>query len=83
MSSVAEIETAIQQLSIAEQRIIARHLDAALRARRDSKEPAAANEGIPFIEQDFCPTSGGFAVEGGSRPKSAHKRGRPHATELM
>jgi hypothetical protein len=81
MSSVAEIENAIQQLSIAEQRIIARHLGASLRARRDSKAPAAAHEGIPFIEHDLCPTVGGSAEEEG--PKPSKRRGRSHATDLM
>jgi hypothetical protein len=79
MGSVAEIEIAIQRLPIAEQRIIARHLDAALRAKREVKGHPAANEGIPVLPDDPCLT----ATAEPSRPKFSKKHGRPHATELM
>lgn len=80
MGSVAEIEVAIQRLSVVEQRIIARHLGASLRAKRNANEDAAATRGIPFLDSDVCPTAGGLAV--GAKRKPASKRGRPHATVL-
>lgn len=83
MSSVAEIENAIQRLSIAEQRIIARHLGTSLRASQNSKEHALADEGIPSLENELCPTAGALAVEERSRPRAAKKRARSHVTHLM
>ncbi len=79
MGSVAEVEIAIQRLTVAEQRIVARHLGAALRARRDSKEHPATNEGIPVLEDDPCPTTGAKL----GRLKTLKKHGRPHATDRM
>jgi len=80
MGSVAEIEIAIQRLSVAEQRIIVRHLGASLRARRNAKEDTAATRGIPFLDSDCGATADEFAV--GAKQKPAAKRGRPHATDL-
>lgn len=51
MSSVTEIENAIKKLSVAEQRIIARHLDARLLKKNNSGVSAAADEGIRFLPQ--------------------------------
>lgn len=49
MSSVAELETAIQQLSIAEQRLIAAHLDERLAGRAGPVERPATDEGIRHL----------------------------------
>lgn len=55
MSSVSEIETAIQKLSVAEQRIIARHLRARLLDAENPGSGVAADEGIRFLPQyDAC-----------------------------
>ena len=51
MSSVTEIETAIQKLSLAEQRIIALHLDARLVDQEHSGGFPSAEEGIRFLPQ--------------------------------
>ena len=52
MSSVTKIETAIQKLSVAEQKIIAHHLG----ERLVDEKYAAADEGIRFLPQhDFSP----------------------------
>ena len=49
MSSVAQIEVAIQQLSVADQRTIARHLRQRLQPRKRSSGLAPDNEGIRFL----------------------------------
>ena len=49
MSSVTDIETAIQKLSVAEQRIIALHLGERLVDEDYPEGFAAADEGIPFL----------------------------------
>lgn len=56
MSSVTKIETAIQKLSMAEQRIIALHLGERLDDEKCSGGRTAADEGIRFLPQyDSCP----------------------------
>ena len=56
MSSVTEIETAIQKLSVAEQRIIALHLGTRLIDEGSPEEGVAVDEGIRFLPQsDACP----------------------------
>lgn len=55
MSSMTKIETAIQRLSVAEQRIIAQHIDERL-VEAEHPGPGAADEGIRFLPQyDSCP----------------------------
>lgn len=49
MSTVTEIETAIQKLGMAEQRLIARHLSDRLVGREYQPTNAAPDEGIPFL----------------------------------
>lgn len=51
MSSVTDIETAIQKLSLSEQRIIALHLGERLVDEEYSGGFAAADEGIRFLPQ--------------------------------
>ena len=73
MSSVTEIETEIQKLSTAEQRIIASHLGARLVDEKYRGGRAAADEGIPFLPRyESCPAS---------RESRGHKLSqRAHAT---
>ena len=49
MSTVTEIETAIKKLGMAEQRLIARHLNQRLVKSPYRPETAARDEGIPFL----------------------------------
>jgi alpha-D-ribose 1-methylphosphonate 5-triphosphate synthase subunit PhnH len=51
MSSVTENETAIQKLSVAEQRIIALHLGTRLVDEGTPAASAVADEGIRFLPQ--------------------------------
>lgn len=51
MSSMTKIETAIQKLSLTEQKIIALHLGERLVNEQSSASDTAANEGIPFLPQ--------------------------------
>ena len=61
MSSVTEIETAIQKLSVAEQRIIALHLGTRLVDQETPAASAVADEGIRFLPQDgSCPGNPGI-----------------------
>lgn len=56
MSSVARIETLIQKLSVADQRIIARHLGARLAERENLAGRPALDEGIRFLAHyGSCP----------------------------
>lgn len=48
---MTEIETAIQKLSLAEQRIIALHLDERLFDQERPASSAASDEGIRFLPQ--------------------------------
>lgn len=69
MSSVTEIETAIQKLSVAEQQAIALHLGARLRGEGQAEAGASADEGIRFLPQvASCPP-----------PRDSRQKLRPHA----
>jgi len=57
MSSVTDIEFAIQKLSVSEQRTIALHLGERLIEEEYPGGHAAADEGIPFLPQhEPCPS---------------------------
>ena len=55
MSSVTEIETAIQKLSVAEQRLIALHLGARLLDEVAPVGNSPTDEGIRFLPHYDCP----------------------------
>lgn len=56
MSSMTKIETAIQKLSLAEQKIIALHLGERLVNEASPAGDAGANEGIPFLSEHDAPS---------------------------
>lgn len=60
MSSVTEIETAIQKLSVAEQRAIALHLGERLLDEKSSGGCAVADEGIRFLSPYDLPCTSGI-----------------------
>lgn len=68
MSSVTDIETAIQKLSLAEQRIIALHLGERLVDETYPGEFAAADEGIRHLPQ----------YEPGPAPRETRRRRPAH-----
>ena len=49
MRSVSKIETAIKKLSVAEQKLIARHLGERLEEKTQAFDCADGDEGIPFL----------------------------------
>lgn len=69
MSSVTEIESAIRKLSMAEQKIIARHLDERLVGTGNSGACAAPDEGIRFLPQYES-----FSASRGSRGHKLRQR---------